>query len=135
MSGATAVPGSGKRLTWAATFVPGLFIPDEVVAERLRQCGKMVDPEAVSCSDFKAAKIFGRHAANYDRPGVAVFACRHGFVPAMVSLQTEENFVYYEVLLEALHQKMDLAIVKAVFLDVACKFEGYYHRCGRRKHL
>ena len=57
-----------------------------------------------------------------------MFACRHGFVPVMVSLHTEENFVYYEVLLEALNKKMDLTNVKAVFLDVACKFTGYYQR-------
>ncbi|EFJ42130.1 hypothetical protein VOLCADRAFT_97808 [Volvox carteri f. nagariensis] len=105
-----------------------LFISEKLVMERLKQRGKMADPDAVSCSEFKAAKVFGRRAANYDRLGVAAFACRHGFVPAMVSLHTEENFVYYEVLLEALKQRMDLASVKAVFLDVACKFEGYYKR-------
>ncbi|EFJ42598.1 hypothetical protein VOLCADRAFT_97223 [Volvox carteri f. nagariensis] len=105
-----------------------LFISEKLVMERLKERGKMADPDAVSCSKFKAAKVFGRRAANYDRLGVAAFACRHGFVPAMVSLHTEEDFVYYEVLLEALKQRMDLASVKAVFLDVACKFEGYYKR-------
>jgi len=106
----------------------GLFVPEHQVAERLVQRGKMADPDAVACSQFKAAQVFGRRAANYDRLGVAAFACRHGFVPAMVSLHTEENFVYYEVLLEALNKKMDLVAMKAVFMDVACKFEGYYNR-------
>ncbi|GLC43675.1 hypothetical protein PLESTM_001502900 [Pleodorina starrii] len=112
-----------------------LFIPERLVVERLKQRGKMADPDAVSCSEFKAAKVFGRRAANYDRLGVAAFVCRHGFVPAMVSLHTEENFVYYEVLLEALRQRMDLPSVKAVFLDVACKFEGYYNKVFQELNL
>ena len=46
---------------------------------------------------------------------------------SMVSLMTPEHFVY-ELLWESLHLAMDLANADAMFLDVACKFEGYYER-------
>ncbi|KAG2435357.1 hypothetical protein HXX76_007430 [Chlamydomonas incerta] len=109
-----------------------LWVPEEAVATRLEQRQKLARVEAglqlegAACSDFKAAKEASSRTANYDRMGVAALVCRHGFVVSMASLMTPENFVYYELLLEAVAAKMDLAAVKAVFLDVACKFEGYY---------
>ncbi|KAG2438299.1 hypothetical protein HYH02_010996 [Chlamydomonas schloesseri] len=111
-----------------------LFVSEDVVATRLEKRQKLARTEAgvqlegAACSDFKAAKETGSRTAHYDRMGVAAIVCRHGFVISMASLLTPENFVYYELLLEAAAAKMDLAAVKAVFLDVACKFEGYYER-------
>lgn len=57
--------------------------------------------------------------------GLAAFVCSHGFVVSMASLLTEENFVYYGLLLQAASQKMDLGRSKAIFMDIAC----YYSRC------
>jgi hypothetical protein len=112
-----------------------LFSPEEEVRARLEERQKLastssgsLDLEATACTDFKAAAAFSSRAAHYDRMGIAAFVCRHGFVACMVSLHTPENFTYYEMLLEALHDKMDLANVDAIFLDVACKFEAYYDR-------
>ncbi|GLC39795.1 hypothetical protein PLESTM_000942800 [Pleodorina starrii] len=108
-----------------------VFVPEAVVRDRLEQRRKFaseVHLDAASCSDFKAAKFMGSRNAFYDRMGVAAFVCRHGFVASMASLMTPENFVYYEVMLEALNEKMALEEVDVIFLDVACKFEGYYNR-------
>lgn len=109
-------------------------MPEGVVQQRLEQrkkISKEVDLDAASCADFKAAKVAGIRSAHYDRMGIAAFVCRHGFVASMASLMTPENFVYYEVLLEAVNKKMALEDVDVAFLDVACKFEAYYERYKR----
>ncbi|KXZ40970.1 hypothetical protein GPECTOR_1089g366 [Gonium pectorale] len=58
--------------------------------------------------------------------GIGALVCRHGFVTAMCSMQTDENFLYFELLLEHALPKIQVPSLKAVFMDVACKFEGFW---------
>ncbi len=108
---------------------PSPFLPEADVAERLHAYNPkyQIGEDSASCGNFKAATVTGRKAANYDRMGIAALVCRHGFVVNACSLMTNENFLYYEVLLE---EALARVRPKAVFLDVACKFEPYWRSRG-----
>ncbi len=57
---------------------------------------------------------------------------RHEFVVCMTHLKTNENFVYYEAVinyLRALYGPETAQKLGYFFLDIACQFQGYYDRC------
>ncbi len=62
--------------------------------------------------------------------GLAGLVCRHEFVLAMVNLFTEENFAYYDIMLEQLVAKYGTEDRELVcfFLDIACQFKKYWDR-------
>jgi hypothetical protein len=104
------------------------FLAEEQVAEALRSYKPAAGNEKPACGPFKAATVVGRKTSNYDRQGVVAFVCRHGFVAGMTSLLTNENFLYYELLLKFILPKINASTTKAIFLDIACKFEGWWRR-------
>ncbi len=107
--------------------VPGPFLRDAFVAQQLASYrAPAATSELSSCGDFRAATTASRKAATYDHMGIAAFVCRHGFVVSATSMQSEENYLYYELMLDDALPKLDRAALKAVFLDVACKFEPFW---------
>jgi hypothetical protein len=102
-----------------------LFVPDAAVQQALDERGDSAADTLPSCSNFKAATLFARRVDHYDRFGVAGFVCRHGFAVCMASLFTDENFTYYDVLLDTALQRVS---PRVVFMDVACKYEAHYQQ-------
>ncbi|KAL3145680.1 hypothetical protein ABBQ32_003215 [Trebouxia sp. C0010 RCD-2024] len=62
--------------------------------------------------------------------GVAGLICRHEFVLVIANLFTEENFAYYDLMLEQLVHEYAAEGRELVcfFLDIACQFKKYWDR-------
>ena len=111
----------------------GPFIPDADIKHLLEE-RKRIDSSLLnqpSCVDFKAIGSLGRRSTVLDNMGMAAIVCRHEFPMAAVNMFTEENFVYYDLMLERiLRQYQDSPDRQLVcfFLDIACQFKGYWDR-------
>lgn len=111
------------------------YLPEDAVREKLEEREKL-DPgllEPAACSEFKAASVTAQSSVQHHVTGVAAGTCRHGVVVCLADMHTAENFVYYECFMEHLRQKFGPGSdtdLQVFFLDVACKFAGYYERCS-----
>lgn len=113
-------------------FKHGPFIPDDKVKERIAE--RQGIPADVlnqpSCNDFKAVGSLGKRSAVLDNMGLAGLICRHEFVLVVANLFTEENFAYYELMLQQLAEQYasDGRELVCFFLDIACQFKKYWDR-------
>ena len=109
------------------------YLPEAAVKDKLEQREKL-DPsllEPAACSEFRAASVAVQQSVQHHVTGVAAGTCRHGIVACMADMHTPENFVYYECLMEHLRQLFGPGSDSEMgffFLDVACKFKGYFER-------
>ena len=131
MSGHHSAPAAAKSShDIGPSYHNGPFIADSDVKHLLQE-RKNIDPSLLNqpaCVDFKAVGTLGRRSTVLDTMGTAAVVCRHEFPMAAVNMFTEENFVYYDVMLQHImqqyHAHPDRKLV-CFFLDIACQFKGY----------
>ena len=110
----------------------GLFIPDEDVRQHVATRQNMdVNLLTPCCAHFQAVGSLSKRSKHFDIMGIAALVCRHEFVMAAVNLFTEENFAYYDIMLDRLLKQYSEENGKQLicfFLDIACQFKPYWDR-------
>lgn len=112
----------------------GPFLCDDVVRNFVASRQKInIDLlTSPACAEFQAIGSLGRRSKVFDVMGLAAIVCRHEFVMVCVNLFTEENFAYYDLMLEHLlaqYPGKDGKQLHCFFLDIACQFKAYWNRC------
>ena len=62
---------------------------------------------------------------------MAALVCRHEFTMVAANLFTEENFAYYDLMLDNIQQQYQEGTGRRLvcfFLDIACQFSSYWNR-------
>ena len=111
----------------------GPFLSDQTVQDFLTERRGLAAGlwEPPSCVDFKAVGSLGRRSGVLDIFGMAALVCRHEFTMVAANLFTEENFAYYDLMLDNMlkqYQEGSGRRLVCFFLDIACQFSSYWGR-------
>ncbi|DBA80913.1 TPA: hypothetical protein ACH3X2_007136 [Trebouxia sp. C0005] len=105
--GVTHLRSAAKNMHGIAAFYhTGPFLPDDAAQHFLPECCNLAAGfwEPPSCVDFKAVGTSGRRAGVLDIFGMVALLCWHEFTMVAANLFTEENFAYYDLMLDTIRQ-------------------------------